>query len=145
VTPDREAGRVIRPYAGACLCGAVRFEIDGAFEHFYLCHCARCRKDTGSAHASNLFSSTAVLRWIDGESNVRQFALPGTLHARSFCATCGSALPSVQMNGALLVVPAGCLDGPLDIAPDAHLFVASRAAWDRELEHVLAWPTLPNA
>jgi hypothetical protein len=30
---------------GACLCGGITFEIDGAFEHFFLCHCSRCRKD----------------------------------------------------------------------------------------------------
>jgi len=48
-------------YAGSCLCGEVRFEIEGEFERFYLCHCEFCRKDTGSAHAANLFSSTAAL------------------------------------------------------------------------------------
>lgn len=49
-------------YSGSCLCGEVTFEIEGDFEDFYLCHCERCRKDTGSAHAANLFSSTAKLK-----------------------------------------------------------------------------------
>jgi hypothetical protein len=40
---------------GSCLCGAVSFEVSGAFDSFFLCHCSRCRKDTGSAHAANLF------------------------------------------------------------------------------------------
>ena len=52
---------------GSCLCGAVRFEVTGAFESFFLCHCSRCRKDTGSAHGANLFSSTAKLAWLKGE------------------------------------------------------------------------------
>ena len=42
-------------HSGTCLCGAVRFEISGSFERFYLCHCSRCRKGSGSAHAANLF------------------------------------------------------------------------------------------
>ena len=34
-------------HSGSCLCGAVRFEVAGDFERFYLCHCEHCRKDTG--------------------------------------------------------------------------------------------------
>ena len=37
-------------HRGSCLCGKVTFEIEGNFEQFFLCHCERCRKDTGSAH-----------------------------------------------------------------------------------------------
>ncbi|RPH66319.1 MAG: aldehyde-activating protein, partial [Hyphomicrobiales bacterium] len=48
-------------HLGSCLCGDVRFEIAGDFEKFYLCHCSRCRKDTGSAHGANLFASAARL------------------------------------------------------------------------------------
>lgn len=123
-------------HAGACLCGAVRFEISGAFERFFLCHCARCRKDTGSAHAANLFSSTARIAWASGRDRVRTYRVPSTRHERSFCSQCGSALPCVQMDGALLVVPAGCLDSVVDKRPDAHIFAASRADWDRHLEDV---------
>lgn len=97
-------------HQGSCLCGGARFEVSGRFERFVLCHCRRCRKDTGSAHASNLFATQATLRWLSGEALVRHYQLPGTRHARSFCSTCGSALPSLQLDGTLLVVPAGCLD-----------------------------------
>lgn len=131
-------------HEGSCLCGTVRFRVIGDFQHFYLCHCSHCRKDTGSAHAANLFSSTAALQWIAGEECVRRFELPGTRHGRSFCGTCGSALPMVQMNGALLVVPAGSLDSSLSLAPDAHLFVSRRAAWDRDLEKAPTFETLPD-
>jgi hypothetical protein len=131
-------------HAGSCLCGAVRFEVTGDFERFYLCHCSRCRKDTGSAHAANLFSSRAKVRWLAGEERLSHFRLPGTRHARSFCAVCGSALPSVQMDGALLVVPAGSLDGAVPVVPDAHIFVASRASWDEALERVPQRERLPG-
>lgn len=123
-------------YSGSCLCGTVRFEVDGKFDRFYLCHCEYCRKDTGSSHAANLFSSTATLKWISGEDKVSQFTLASTRHTRAFCCICGSALPNTQMNGALLVVPAGSLNGEVSVRPDAHIFVASRAAWDEALEQV---------
>ncbi|MCW8905927.1 MAG: GFA family protein [Sedimenticola sp.] len=131
-------------YKGSCLCGKVHFEIEGVFESFYLCHCRYCRKDTGSAHASNLFSSSARLHWLSGEEGVSTFALPSTQHARSFCSHCGSALPSVQVEGKLLVVPAGSLDDEVPLRPDAHLFNASRADWDSGLEKVPLFDRLPE-
>ena len=130
-------------YLGSCLCGAIHFEVEGDFERFYLCHCEYCRKDTGSAHAANLFSSTANLRWVSGESKVTLFHLPSTKHTRSFCSICGSALPSVQMNGRLLVVPAGSLNSEIPIRPNAHLFMSSKASWDEALEKVPMLERLP--
>jgi hypothetical protein len=129
--------------SGGCLCGAVKFEITGHFQHFYLCHCSHCRKDSGSAHAANLFSTTATLQWMSGQEATKQFTLPGTRHSKCFCQHCGSALPNRQMDGALLVVPAGCLDSDISIRPDAHLFTASKANWDHTLEEIPAFDGLP--
>jgi hypothetical protein len=131
-------------HQGSCLCGQIRFEIDGDFERFFLCHCQHCRKDTGSAHAANLFSSSATLKWTSGEDHVTQFTLPGTRHSRSFCRTCGSAVPMLQMEGALLVVPAGSLNSKVGIKPDAHIFMASRAEWDQGLERVPGFEKFPS-
>lgn len=131
-------------YLGSCLCGEVRFEVVGAFESFFLCHCSRCRKDTGSAHAANLFSSTAKVSWLSGQLNIKTFRLPSTRHQKSFCLQCGSAVPSVQMNGTLLVVPAGSLDSEIEIRPNAHIFVSSGANWDRNLENITRIDELPG-
>src|SRR5271170_152676 len=131
-------------YCGSCLCGEVRFEIEGEFERFYLCHCEYWRKDTGSAHAANLFSSTAALNWLSGADNVRQFNLPATRHSKCFCSTCGSALPIMQMDGELLVVTAGSLTSEVLIRPNAHIFVSSRARWDDSLERVPAVDRFPS-
>jgi hypothetical protein len=131
-----ERSRMGHKHSGCCLCGEVRYEVEGDFEHFYLCHCEHCRKDTGSAHAANLFTSTGELKWLSGADKVKHFTLPSTRHSKSFCSICGSALPSIQMNGALLVVPAGSLDSKVVIRPDAHIFIASRADWDSAFEDV---------
>lgn len=125
-----------RVHFGSCLCGAVRFEVDGEFQRFYLCHCEHCRKDTGSAHASNLFASAATLRWLTGQDQVTCFTLPSTRHRKCFCSTCGSALPSVQLEAAMLAVPAGSLDSEIALKPDAHIFGASRARWDHGLDEI---------
>ncbi|MDC7248225.1 MAG: GFA family protein [Sphaerochaetaceae bacterium] len=123
-------------HTGSCLCGSVTFTVEGDFDAFYLCHCSRCRKDTGSAHASNLFSSSAHLHWLTGEHLVRTYRVDRTEHSKSFCAHCGSALPTVQMDGTLLVVPAGSLDTEISIEASAHIFTGSRATWDEGLEKI---------
>ncbi|HYD72667.1 MAG TPA: GFA family protein [Candidatus Binatia bacterium] len=129
-------------HVGSCLCGAVRFEIEGEFEAFFLCHCSRCRKGTGSAHAANLFSSSAKLTWLAGGENVRSYKVSSSRHQRSFCAACGSALPRVQVIG--LVAPAGAFDSDIAIRPNAHICVASAASWDRDLEDVPKLDGLPG-
>ena len=131
-------------HQGACLCGAVRFEIVGEFESFYLCHCSRCRKDTGSAHAANLFSTSAKLEWLAGRDHVKTFRLDGTRHQKSFCEACGSALPGAQMNGALLVVPAGCLDTTVSISPTAHICCSDQADWEARLAGAERFDGLPG-
>ncbi len=128
---------------GSCLCGEVTFEVEGEFESFFLCHCSRCQKDTGSAHASNLFSSSARLRWLSGHDKITNFTLASTLHTKSFCSICGSALPSIQMDGNLLVVPAGSIDSALVLKPNAHIHISGKAGWDHDLEKIPKFAELP--
>lgn len=129
---------------GSCLCKKVSFAIDGAFNRFFLCHCSYCRKDTGSAHCANLFANGAKLTWLTGDDNVTVFNLEPTRHTKSFCKTCGSALPTLLNNGEVLMVPAGCLDEDIPIKPNAHIFMASRANWDENLEKVKKLDNLPE-
>lgn len=132
------------PTTGQCLCGAVKFRISGEFESFFLCHCSRCRKDSGSGHSANLFSSTAKLIWVSGEAKIKTFRLPASRHMKSFCSDCGSALPISQPEIGLLVVPAGSLDSPIDIRPDAHICCSSRADWDNDPSSIPRIDGLPG-
>lgn len=131
-------------HTGSCLCKTVTFEVTGEFESFFLCHCKWCRKDTGSAHAANLFSTAAQLKWLSGESEVRTFRYKSTNHVKSFCPHCGSALPSIQMEGALLAVPAGSLNSEVPIAPQGHIYYAYKAGWDNDLHKIPKYSFLPD-
>ena len=132
-----------KKHIGSCLCALVKFEIDGDFESFYLCHCKYCQKDTGSAHASNLVSRTAKLHWLSGRDFIKTYNLPSTRHTKSFCQECSSALPSLQMEGKLLIVPAGSLDSEITIQPTAHIFNSSRACWDENFESIIKYEKFP--
>jgi len=131
-------------YKGSCLCKGIKFKVIGEFEHFYLCHCRYCQKDTGSAHAANLFSTTTSLEWVKRETELRIFQPPKSNHTKAFCVNCGSALPNLQMEGKLLVVPAGSLDTKLTKWPDAHIFISNKASWDKALEEVSKQKRFPE-
>jgi len=48
------------------------------------------------------------------------------------------------MDGKLLVVPAGSIDSDINIKPQGHIYYASKANWDTELEKVPKFEELPN-
>lgn len=52
---------------GSCLCGGVSWESAGEVAGMSHCHCSRCRKARGAAHASNLFAGPDQLRWTETE------------------------------------------------------------------------------
>jgi len=136
-------GEIKNKLHGSCLCGEVKFEIEGDLESFYLCHCGWCQKDTGSAHAANLVLINSSLNWIIGEEKVINYHHPKTEHYKSFCSICGSALPNIQMNGELVVAPAGSVR-EVPIEPTAHIFTSKRANWDNGLEKVKMYEELPE-
>jgi hypothetical protein len=129
---------------GSCLCGKISFEVIGNFENFILCHCTHCKKGTGSAHASNLFSDTAKLNWTSGEELVTSFNLTNTRHCRSFCSVCGSSMPSLLKEGGFIMVPAGSLDDEISIRPSAKIFMASQFNWEHDLGSVKNFERLPK-
>jgi hypothetical protein len=53
-------------------------------------------------------------------------------------------LPNIQFDGKLLVVPAGCIDGDINIKPEGHIYYGSKANWDKDLEKVPKFEELPN-
>ncbi len=115
---------------GSCLCGAVKFRIRPPFSKFVHCHCARCRKATGTAHASNIYLAPEQLTWLTGQSAIGRFNLPSAASfARWFCSHCGSPVPRLTRSGSTIVVPAGSLDDHPTERPRARIFCDSEAPW----------------
>lgn len=139
--------------AESCLCGAATYEMDLPAERLVNCHCSRCRKATGTAHASNLVVRKDAFRWIVGAENVRRYDLPS---ARSFatccCEKCGSPLPHHTRSGREVIVPAGSLDSDPQSTPELHICWSSRAAWHEHGDkipmsedlHPTQLPPVPN-
>lgn len=126
---------------GGCLCGAVKYEVSGEPKRFYHCHCSRCRKATGTGHASNIFFQPGRLKWITGEEQVRAFKVPEAKRfTNSFCTNCGGRLPRQAAGTEVVMIPAGSLDDEVPIRPQARIFAASRATWSCDGDGLPVYP-----
>ena len=115
---------------GSCLCGSVKFKLFGEIDGFYLCHCLRCRRSTGSAHASNIFTKPDNIEWLVTEETIRRYELPeAERFAKQICTKCGSGVPYVNRDGTKLVIPAGSLTEPIEFPPEKNIYWESRAKW----------------
>jgi hypothetical protein len=116
---------------GSCLCGEIRFEIDGKFGPAGQCHCSKCRKVSGTDGNAVFYASAAGFHWLAGEDLIERFAVPDGKGWRShFCRRCGSPAPLSDANGKFFFVPAGLLDDdPGFRGYAAHIFVGSKAPW----------------
>ena len=116
--------------SGSCNCGGVQFVVDGEFEAVNMCHCSRCRKARGAAHCSNGFIPVDAIRFTSGEDLLETFALPqARSFAQAFCRVCGSAMPRLNHQRQVAVVPYGALDTVPSRLPERHIYVSSKAVW----------------
>ncbi len=116
---------------GSCLCGAVHYEVEGDNKKFYHCHCGRCRKATGTGHASNvLVIKPSRAAFVQGEELLSRYKVPDAQRfAMTFCRQCGARMPNFAPDGSLAVVPAGSLDNDPGLAPQARIFMGSKISW----------------
>ena len=110
-------------HKGACLCGAVRFEVEGELEAPDACHCSQCRRQSGHVWASTNVPRGAIR--IEGEDNVTWYRSSEKVR-RGFCATCGSVLFWDPIGRDKISVAMGAFDKPTGTNLAVHIFVADK-------------------
>jgi len=117
-------------YLGKCLCGAVEIAIKGNISDIIHCHCSLCRKNSGTAFATNGFINSADFKIISGEDNLTTFSFkPG--RNRHFCTRCGSPVySSNDQDTKRFRIRLGILDSDIIEKPISHNFVSSKANWE---------------
>jgi hypothetical protein len=113
---------------GRCLCGALRYQIDGPFVDMLHCHCSMCRKHHGTPFATWAAAPIAGFRWLSDTSSLATYRSSERGH-REFCRICGSVAPMVEESFGMVIAPAGNLEGDPGIRPTRHMFVGSKAGW----------------
>ena len=118
------------PYAGKCLCGTIRYQVDKIEPHMAHCHCSMCRKFHGAAFATFGEARKENFRWTSGEEHLTKYVAENNT-VRQFCNICGSSLtfaPAIE-NFEYVEFALGTLDSDIALRPDAHIFYGSKANW----------------
>jgi hypothetical protein len=114
---------------GGCLCGAVRFRVRLPTQFCAHCHCSMCRRNHGAGYVTWFAVAPEQLTVERGAGELVRYA--SSEHgSRSFCARCGSSLfcDNTSYPGRVDVA-LGAMDGPIDRAPQLHVYFDSRAPW----------------
>lgn len=116
---------------GGCLCGAVRYEYDGEVGPAGICHCADCRRVTGSAFNVSVPMKQAQFRLVSGA--LKSFTVraeSGNDVTRCFCPDCGSPIYTLPPHRPdTYFVKAGTLDDPGLVRPAHQAWTRSAVAW----------------
>lgn len=117
--------------SGSCLCGGVRFEVRAPSRFCAHCHCQNCRRAHGSAFVTWAGYPADQVELTDGTDLLVRYRTD-TDATRTFCRTCGTTLfyEGPRWEGELHVARAN-IDGPIDRAPSAHVYVDHGASWWR--------------
>lgn len=112
---------------GGCLCGAVRFLIDGKLIDAGYCHCRICQRASGAPVTAWLTLPVDGFVYTLGEAAV----FHSSEHSqREFCAACGSPLVFRKSKPAKTVdVSLGSLDDNSGIKPHYHIWTQSSVDW----------------
>lgn len=115
-------------HEGGCLCGAVRFSVEGPPRSVFHCHCFSCRRQTGGAIASfAAFPIAGHFRWTKVEPAVFASS-PGV--TRKFCPHCGTPLSyQAEKYPDEIHLHIGVFDRPEDLVPQAHWHTSERVPW----------------
>ena len=111
-------------HTGACLCGAVKYEVRNLGGEVVACHCGQCRRQSGHYFASAMTTRADLaitedrsLKWYKSSAAAR----------RGFCAECGAILFWESATDDSTAISAGSLDLPTGLRLASHIFVDDKS------------------
>ena len=126
-------------FKGSCLCGSVRFSVEGFSEKAANCHCSMCRKFHGAAFGTLV--GVKGLIWLSGKDRLKEFvASNGT--TRTFCSNCGSSL-GFRVQGEPLEnieLSISTFDVDIPVKIDAQIYTNYKANWCELQAELSAFP-----
>jgi len=114
---------------GACLCGAIRFRVTLPTLFCGHCHCTMCQRNHGAGFVTWVGVARDQIAILSGEADLQHYA--SSEHGqRSFCRACGTSLfCEIDAHPDQVDVPLASMQGPIDRAPQAHIYFDDRAEW----------------
>jgi uncharacterized glyoxalase superfamily protein PhnB len=123
---------------GGCLCGAIRYQVDGAPSSISICHCRSCRRASGAPAVSWFVISRAQFKLLSG--NPAAYRSSAQVQ-RGFCGKCGTQLTYAHDSAPQTIeLTTASLDQPSAIEPTKEIWLSEKLPWvaaNPDLEHDL--------
>jgi hypothetical protein len=118
-------------WAGGCLCGAVRYTVDGPLRNVLVCHCVECRRWAGSAWAAT--ASRREHLSLDERRGLYWAVSPGSDAGarRGSCVECGSSLFWDAPGRSTISIGVGTLDDAHDLELAGHVYARQAQGWEQ--------------
>lgn len=118
-------------FTGGCLCGAVTYKASAAPQMGAHCHCADCRKSSGTGHGSHVVMKSDDVTIAGAPVKFDKPADSGNIVSRFFCGVCGC--PVYSLNSAMpgmTFLRASSLDDPEVFTPNLIVYSDAAPSWD---------------
>ena len=114
---------------GSCLCGSIRYQINGLLSRVSHCHCSMCRKAHGAAFGTYASVQDNDFAVVSGSEDIAAYqSSPGV--RRTFCRRCGSTLQFISdKRPGSFSLALGTLDDDPVVRPSLHIFTGWKAPW----------------
>ena len=139
------AAEITAKISGGCLCGAVRYEAEGAPVYAGFCCCADCRKASGSGFIPFMGFAAAEIRFMGQACQIRSLSFRGGEAVRNFCPVCGGLVFGGEVGkDDQHTVYAGSLDDPSVFQPTMAIFLRDKPNWVELPKGITAFETMPG-
>ena len=136
VNADRDLRSVSALGQGGCLCGAIRYQVEGNPTSISICHCSSCRRASGAPTVSWFVVTRAQFNLMSGTLTIRQSSKPVR---RGFCRHCGTQLTyEHESTPDAIELTTASLDDPGRFKPTKEIWLAEKLPWvavNANLEH----------
>lgn len=108
---------------GGCLCGAVRYQVQGPLRNVINCHCSMCQRLHGNfgPHSKARKTNITIIK-----SDGLAWYKTSDVARRGFCRECGSGLFWEPFEQDATGIIAGTLDKPSELKTIGHIFVGEK-------------------
>ncbi len=120
-------------HEGGCVCGSVRYMVQGSPKSSNHCHCRSCQRAVGAGFATWCAAKNEDFKVTKGEIKICETS-PGI--ERGFCCNCGTSLTYVakrEWSGqdwtGMVWFLAPTLDDPSFVSPNGHFYVSHQQPW----------------
>lgn len=127
---------------GGCLCGAIRYEIEGEPLQVVNCHCVMCRRHSGAPFLTYAAFPISNVKFLSGTPKSYRSSEAAI---RRHCDNCGSPIDfTFDVDPSVIWLTIGSLDRPELMPSTENWFIKGKLPWIHTDENIPSWLELPE-